>query len=103
VDEKTKSILLKCARVYISTKNWPKAVAEYEPIYSDFPDDPYVAEPLAKAYYETGNRVKAKELYEKALVLQIAKGDAAKAERIKADIERMFGPAQVTGPEKANI
>jgi outer membrane protein assembly factor BamD (BamD/ComL family) len=90
LDEKTKTVLLRCARVYISTKNWEKAATEYETLYRDFPDDPLIVEPLAKANYEKGNKMLAKDLYEKAMRIYGAKGDQAKAERIKADIARLF-------------
>ncbi len=90
MDEKTKSVLLRCARVYISTKNWEKAVHEYEPLYREFPEDPFIIEPFAKANYEIGNRLLAKDLYEKVMRIYGAKGDQVKAERVKADIAKMF-------------
>lgn len=90
MDDKTKSVLLRCARVYISTKNWEKALAEYKVLYADFPDDPFIAEPYAKANYETGNKFAAKELYEKVLRIYADKGDTVKAERIRLDIAKMF-------------
>ncbi len=83
-------MLLKCARVYISIKSWDKALAEYKVLYADFPDDPYIAEPLAKSYYETGNKFAAKELYEKVMKIYAGKGDTVKAERIRLDIAKMF-------------
>jgi tetratricopeptide (TPR) repeat protein len=90
LDDKTKSVLLRCARVYISTKSWDKALSEYRVLYADFPDDPLIVEPLARANYETGNKFAAKELYEKALRIYADKGDAVKADRIKMDIAKMF-------------
>jgi len=90
VDEKLKSVLLKCARIYISTKNWDRAVAEYEPLYNEFPDDPLIIEPFAKANYEKGNKLLAKDLYEKAMRIYGEKGDMVKVERLKADIARLF-------------
>lgn len=90
MDEKLKSVLLKCARIYISTKNWDRAVAEYEPLYNEFPDDPLIIEPFAKANYEKGNKLLAKDLYEKAMRIYGEKGDMVKVERLKADIARLF-------------
>ena len=90
MDDKTKSVLLRCARVYISTKSWEKALAEYKVLYADFPDDPFIVEPLAKSYYETGNKFASKELYEKVLKIYTDKGDTVKADRIKMDIGKMF-------------
>ena len=90
MDEKLKSVLLRCTRVYISTKNWDRAVTEYDTLYRDFPDDPLIIEPLAKANYEKGNKMIAKDLYEKVMRIYGEKGDMLKAERIKADIARMF-------------
>ena len=90
MDDKTKGVLLRCARVYISTKNWEKAVHEYEPLYREFPEDPLILEPFARANYELGNKLLAKDLYEKVMRIYNDKGDALKAERIKTDIARMF-------------
>lgn len=84
-------MLLRCARVYISTKNWERAVREYEPLYREFPDDPFILEPFAKANYELGNKLLAKDLYEKVMNIYTAKGDQVKAARVKADIDKMFG------------
>lgn len=83
-------MLLRCARVYISTKNWEKAVREYEPLYREFSDDPFIIEPLAKANFELGNKMLAKDLYEKVMRIYGEKGETVKAERVKADILRMF-------------
>jgi hypothetical protein len=91
VDDKLKSVMLRCARVYISTKNWEKAVTEYELLYREFPEDPLIIEPLARANFEKGNKLLAKDLYEKVMRIYGAKGDQVKAERIKADILRLFG------------
>lgn len=90
MDDKTKGVLLRCARVYISTKNWSRAVAEYEPLYREFPDDPLIIEPFAKANFELGNKLLAKDLYEKVMRIYGEKGEQVKAERVKADILRMF-------------
>jgi hypothetical protein len=91
LDDKTKGVLLRCARIYTSTKNWDRAVAEYEPLYREFPEDPLIIEPLAKANFEKGNKLLAKDLYEKAMRIYGAQGDQLKAERVKADIIRLFG------------
>jgi tetratricopeptide (TPR) repeat protein len=90
VDDKLKSVLLRCARVYISTKNWDRAVTEYDTLYREFPEDPLIIEPLAKANFEKGNKLLAKDLYEKVMRLYDEKGDQIKAERVKADIRKMF-------------
>ncbi|MBN2755099.1 MAG: tetratricopeptide repeat protein [Candidatus Goldbacteria bacterium] len=90
MNEKTKLVLIRCARVYLATKNWDKAVSEYEVLYADFPDDPYIIEPLAKAYYEKGDRFKSKNLYEKVVAIFASKGDEIKVLRIKTDIAKMF-------------
>lgn len=92
MDEKTKGVLLRCARVYISTKNWEKAVREYEPLYREFPEDPLIIEPFGKANFELGNKLLAKDLYEKVMRIYGSRGEQLKAERIKADIARMFPP-----------
>ncbi|MBN1114997.1 MAG: hypothetical protein JXA66_06615 [Oligoflexia bacterium] len=91
MDEKTKGVLLRCARVYISTKNWEKAVREYEPLYREFPEDPLIIEPFAKANFELGNKLLSKDLYEKVMRIYNDKGDPVKSARVKADIDRMFG------------
>jgi tetratricopeptide (TPR) repeat protein len=91
VDDKTKLVAMRCARVYYSTKAWKKAIAEYEMLYQNFPDDPFVVEPLAKCYYEDGQKDRAKDLYEKVKVLYEKKGDAIKTARLAADIAKMFG------------
>lgn len=90
MNDKTKLVLIRCARVYLSTKNWDKAVAEYETLHADFPDDPYIIEPLAKAYYEKGDKYKARSLYEKVVAIFASKGDEIKVLRIKMDIAKMF-------------
>lgn len=54
MDEKTKFILIICARVYFTTKNWEKAIKEYNSLMAEFQDDPNIIEPLAKSYYEAG-------------------------------------------------
>lgn len=92
MDDKTKSILLRCAKVYISTKNWPRAMAEYEPLYMEFSGDPLIIEPFARANFELGNKILAKDLYEKIMSIYGEKGDQIKVERVKADIARMFPP-----------
>ncbi|MCE5300599.1 MAG: tetratricopeptide repeat protein [Spirochaetia bacterium] len=90
MDDKTKAVLLRCARVYISTKNWQKALVEYRSLYADFPDDPLITEPLARCYLETGNLFKAREMYDRVAAEYTAKGDTIKADRVKADIAKYF-------------
>jgi len=90
MNDKTKLVLIRCARVYLTTKNWDKAISEYETLYADFQDDPYIIEPLAKAYFEKGDRFKSKNLYEKVVAIFASKGDEIKVLRVKADIAKMF-------------
>jgi DNA-binding SARP family transcriptional activator len=90
LDEKTKLILVRCARVYFTTKNWEKAIKEYSSLMTEFPDDPNIIEPLAKSYYEAGNKEKAKELYEKVKSIYESKAELEKAQRVQKDIERYF-------------
>ncbi len=92
MDDKTKLVLVRCARVYTSTKNWVKAISEYENLRKEFPEDPYIVEPLAKSYYEIGDKMKAKELYEHVKQIYINKGEEQKAERVKRDMDLMFPP-----------
>lgn len=100
MDDKTKLVAMRCARVYFSTKAWKKAIAEYEILFQNFPDDPFVVEPLAKCYYEDGQMYRAKDLYEKVKVLYEKKGDAVKTARLATDIAKMFGgpPPAATPP-----
>jgi tetratricopeptide (TPR) repeat protein len=86
LDEREKGILLRCARIYVITKNWPKAISEYEPIVKNFPDDPNVQEQVGLCY--KGNNEKAKALmhFKEALRLELALGRAEKAERLKLKI-----------------
>jgi tetratricopeptide (TPR) repeat protein len=98
MDDKTKLVAMRCARVYFSTKAWKKAIGEYEILYRDFPDDPFVVEPLAKCYYEDGQMYRAKDLYEKVRELYAKKGDTAKTERLQNDINKMFGGGGAAAP-----
>ena len=91
MDDKTKFVLLKCARVYVSTRNWPKVLAEYGALFNEFPEDPFIVEPFARANYETGEKYKAKMLYEKLKSIYESKGEAEKAARVQHDIVKMFG------------
>jgi len=56
----------------------------------EFPEDPYIVEPLAKAYFELGDKAKSKSLYEIVVQIYERKGDAVKVERIKHDMAMMF-------------
>lgn len=92
MDEREKGILLRCARIYVITKNWPKAISEYEPIVRNFPDDPNVQEQMGLCY--KGHKDKAKALFhfQAALKLEIALGREEKAERLRlkiAEVEAM--------------
>ena len=88
-----KLVAVRCARVYVSTKNWAKAITEYELLKENFPDDPNILEQLGKCYMSTGDIRRAKNLYERAAAIYLEKGEAVKAERVKKDIERYFGSA----------
>lgn len=90
MDEKTKFILIICARVYFTTKNWEKAIKEYNSLMAEFQDDPNIIEPIAKSYYEAGGKEKSKELYEKVREIYKTKGELEKAQRVQKDIERYF-------------
>lgn len=92
MDEREKGILLRCARIYVITKNWPKAISEYEPIVKNFPDDPNVQEQVGICF--KGNKEKAKALFhfKEAIRLEEALGRTEKVERLKlklAEVEAM--------------
>ena len=61
-------------------------------LFTEFPDDPLIIEPFARANFELGNKTLAKELYEKIMSIYGEKGDQIKVDRVKADIARMFPP-----------
>jgi tetratricopeptide (TPR) repeat protein len=84
MDEKTKAILLKCARTYFTLKNWPKASAEYESLLVEFPNDPFILEPLAIAHMNLGDVDKAHALAQRAMDAFKAKGQPEKAEKVAA-------------------
>jgi len=84
MDEKTKGILLKCARTYFMLKNWAKAATEYEGLAAEFPNDPFILEPLAIAQMNLGQPDKAHQLAQRAIDAFNAKGQPDKAEKVAA-------------------
>jgi hypothetical protein len=82
MDEKTKGILLRCARTYVMLKNWPKALAEYEGLEAEFPDDPFVLEPLALIHQNLGHAPTALVYARKAMAVFNATGHPEKAEKL---------------------
>ena len=89
MDEKSKGILLRCARIYFHTKNWPKAISEYENIAASFPDDPHLQEQLSLCYHGNGEKAKAHIHLDRALKLEEAAGRVDKFERLKLKIIEM--------------
>jgi Flp pilus assembly protein TadD len=82
MDEKTKGILLKCARTYFTLKNWSKARREYEPLAAANPDDPFVLEPLALIYQHQGETDLARAMALRTIQAFKAQGHPERAEKV---------------------
>jgi lipopolysaccharide biosynthesis regulator YciM len=72
----------KCAMVYFSNQEWPKAIKEFERITNE--SDPQIYEMLSKCYQRSGNLAKGKECLDLAIQSYILTGDSEKAERLRA-------------------
>jgi hypothetical protein len=83
MDEKTKGILLRCARTYVMLKNWPKALVEYENLEAAFPNDPFILEPLALIHQSLGRQAAALVFARRAIASFKASGHADKAEKLE--------------------
>jgi tetratricopeptide (TPR) repeat protein len=89
MDEREKGILLRCARIYFHTKNWPKAISEYQNIAQLFPDDPNVQEQLGLCYKGAQNIPEARKHLEVALRLEESMNRPDKAERLKLKLAEL--------------
>jgi tetratricopeptide (TPR) repeat protein len=90
IDEKAKGILLRCARSYFSVKAWEKAIKEYEGLVKEFPEDPFILEPLSICYVKMGQSEAAKEFLVRAIHAYNAKGHPEKAEKLKPHFDEVL-------------
>jgi len=89
MDERTKSILLKCARTYFMVKNWEKALNEYRNLVREFPDDPFIVEPLSMCLKHMGRLKEAQEQLTQVVSLYERRGHPEKAEKIKVHLQEL--------------
>lgn len=104
MDERTKGILLRCARSYFTLKAWDKAIREYENLVGEFPEDPFILEPLSICYKNQGQLDKARDYLAKAIFAYTAKGHPEKGEKLKPHLDEVLKamgqapPAEVASP-----
>jgi tetratricopeptide (TPR) repeat protein len=84
MDERTKGILIRCARSYFTVKAWDKAIREYENLVEEFPDDPFILEPLSICFKNMGKFDKAKDYLARAIHAYSAKGHPEKRRKAQA-------------------
>jgi tetratricopeptide (TPR) repeat protein len=87
MDDKEKSILIKCARTYVSIKKWDKAIEEYEKLRFEAPDDPNIIEQLAICYFNTGKIPSYRLMINKAIDIYISKENFEKARLLKEKLK----------------
>ena len=90
MDEKSKGVLLRCARSYFSVKAWDKAIREYEGLVRDFPDDPFILEPLSISYLKVGRNQDAKNFLVRAIHAYNAKGHPEKADKLRPHFDEIL-------------
>ncbi len=89
MDEKSKGILLRCARIYFHTKNWPKALAEYANIAKECPEDPHLLEQMALCQANMNDKPGAKIKLTRAAEIEEAQGHAEKSQRLREKIAQL--------------